>query len=611
MRGLFISVLAAGYLYGASEPQSILGEVAKLRQKYEECRQGQSAVLGIEPKLYQQCEAERKDATGKLNGYQSRIASLETQIKENNAALTRLETQSRDLNHELSQKIGIIKNMEQMLTSRDKQYREAVTQNESLRQNINTVKVSKIERESLKSALATLKEEKDELTRKLNKAVAAHPAADASVKLQTMQADLSKAQATIARLQSAPTQAVLAEKVVYKDRPVIQEKIVTKVVEPTEKIKALQSELSAAQTVIANLKSTSGAKVIYKDRVVTQEKVVYKDRPVIQEKVVYKDRPVVQEKIVTKVVEPTEKIKALQSELATAQTTIANLKNAPAKVVIKEKIVPQEKVVYQDRIVTQEKVVYKDRPVVQEKIVTKVVEPTEKIKALQSELATAQTTIANLKNAPAKVVIKEKIVPQEKVVYQDRIVTQEKVVYKDRPVIQEKVVYKDRPVVQEKIVTKVDESARRQIDKLSLELERQKSKLAKAVIPPQPKPVVVRAVAVAAPQTATKLTAKSVTVPESAKKTVPPVSAKPIASTSTPPAPKKRGSSAYRMATNAPIYTAPGGAQVDTWEERRSFTAGSPSNGWVHITGYFVNRVWTATREDENLWVKESDVIKR
>jgi hypothetical protein len=586
VRGLFISVLAAGYLYGASESQSILGEVAKLRQKYEECRQGQSAVLGIEPKLYQQCEAERKDASGKVKGYQSRIASLETQIKENNAALTRLETQSRDLNHELSQKTGIIKSMEQTLTSRDKQYREAVAQNESLRQNINTVKVSKIERESLKSALATLKEEKDELTRKLNKAVAAHPAADASVKLQTMQADLSKAQATIARLQSAPAQAVMQEKVVYKDRPVIQEKIVTKVVEPTEKIKALQSELSAAQTVIANLKSSSGAKVVYKDRIVTQEKVVYKDRPVIQEK------------IVTKVVEPTEKIKALQSELASAQTTIANLKNAPAKVVNKEKIVPQEKVVYQDRIVTQEKVVYKDRPVIQEKIVTKVVEPTEKIKALQSELASAQTTIANLKNALAKVVIKEKIVPQEKVVYQDRIVPQEKVVYKDRPVIQEK------------IVTKVDESARRQIDKLALELERQKSKLVKAVIPPQPKPAVVTAVAVAAPQ-ATKLTAKSVTVPESAKKVVVPIPPKPIAAAATTPAPKKGGSSAYRMASNAPIYTAPGGAQIDTWEERRSFTAGSPSNGWVHITGYFVNRVWTATREDENLWVKESDVIKR
>ena len=588
MRGLFISVLAAGYLYGASEPQSILGEVAKLRQKYEECRQGQSAVLGIEPKLYQQCESERKDATGKIKGYQSRIASLETQIKENNTALTRLVTQNRDVNHELSQKTGIIKSMEQTLTSRDKQYREAVAQNEILSQNINTVKVSKIERESLKSALATLKEEKDELTRKLNKAVAAHPAADASVKLQTMQADLSKAQATIARLQSAPTQSVLAEKVVYKDRPVIQEKIVTKVVEPTEKIKALQSELSAAQTVIANLKSSSGVKVVYKDRIVTQEKVVYKDRPVVQEK------------IVTKVVEPTEKIKALQSELASAQTTIANLKNAPAKVVIKEKIVPQEKVVYQDRIVTQEKVVYKDRPVVQEKIVTKVVEPTEKIKALQSELASAQTTIANLKNAPAKVVIKEKIVPQEKVVYQDRIVTQEKVVYKDRP------------VVQEKIVTKVDESARRQIDKLALELERQKSKLAKAAqTPPQTKPAVVAPVAVAAPQTATKLTAKSVTVPESAKKAVAPVLAKPITAAAITPAPKKGGSSAYRMASNAPIYSAPGGGQVDTWEERRSFTAGNPSNGWVHITGYFVNRVWTATREDENLWVKESDVIRR
>jgi len=76
--------------------------------------------------------------------------------------------------------------------------------------------------------------------------------------------------------------------------------------------------------------------------------------------------------------------------------------------------------------------------------------------------------------------------------------------------------------------------------------------------------------------------------------------------------PVKQGkSSAYRMASNAPIYNAPGGSVVDTWEERRSFTAGNPSGGWVHITGYFVNRVWQRTAEGENLYVRESDVIRR
>jgi hypothetical protein len=590
VRGLIISAVAAVYLYGASEPQNILGEVAKLRQKYEECRQGQSDV-GVEPKLYQQCEIERKESITKLKGYQSRIASLETQIQENNAALVRLQTQNRELSREASQKEGVVKSLEQTLTARDQKYREAVAQNEQMSQNINTVRVSKIERESLKNALVSAKEENERLEREFKKLASLHPEANAGMKLQTMQAELLKAQATITRLQSAPVQAVMQEKVVYKDCPVVQEKIITKVVEPTEKIKALQSELAASQTVIANLKNGSGVKVVYKDRIVTQEKVVYQDRPVVQEK------------IVTKVVEPTDKIKSLQNELTLAQTTIANLKNATPKVVVKEKIVPQEKVVYKDRIVTQEKVVYqdrpvvqekivyKDRPVVQEKIVTKIVEPTEKINALQSELVQAQATIANLKNAPAKVVIKEKIVPQEKVVYQDRIVMQEKVVYKDRPIE----------------VTKADDAARRQTDKLALEHERQQSAALKpAIVPltPQPKPVVV---AVVAPKP-TKLAAKSMEVPQSVNKVSTPTETKPIAAETTT---KKGKSSAYRMATNAPIYTAPGGSQADTWEERRSFTAGNPSNGWVHITGYFVNRVWTATKEDENLWVKESDVIRR
>ncbi|MDD5051414.1 MAG: hypothetical protein PHO27_01635 [Sulfuricurvum sp.] len=85
---------------------------------------------------------------------------------------------------------------------------------------------------------------------------------------------------------------------------------------------------------------------------------------------------------------------------------------------------------------------------------------------------------------------------------------------------------------------------------------------------------------------------------------------------STPPAPiikdtKKMINSAYRMAVEGIIYNAPNGDPVDKWEEHRSFTAGNPSEGWIHISGYFVNRVWTAPKEDEKLWVKESDVIRR
>ena len=72
-------------------------------------------------------------------------------------------------------------------------------------------------------------------------------------------------------------------KIVYKDRPVVQEKIVTKSVESNEKITVLQRELSSAQATITNLKSTS-SKPIVQEKIV--EKVVYKDRPIVSNKVV-------------------------------------------------------------------------------------------------------------------------------------------------------------------------------------------------------------------------------------------------------------------------------------------------------------------------------------
>lgn len=68
---------------------------------------------------------------------------------------------------------------------------------------------------------------------------------------------------------------------------------------------------------------------------------------------------------------------------------------------------------------------------------------------------------------------------------------------------------------------------------------------------------------------------------------------------------------AYRISGNAPIYNAPGGSQIDTWEDRRSFTAGHPNNGWIRISGYFVDRVWQPTAENEVLWVRERDTIRR
>ena len=383
---------------------------------------------------------------------------------------------------------------------------------------LHTQKVSAQERETLKRALEAAKADLAVAQKELKKAGGVkvvykdHPVdqekiittnVDSMQQIKSLQRDLATAQVTIANLQNAKMKTTandkIIEKVVYKDRPIVQEKIVEKVV---------YKDRTAPKVT---------EKVVYKDREVVKEKVVYKDRPVMQEKVVYKDRPIVQEKIVEKVV--------YKDRTAPKVTE---------KVVYKDREVVKEKVVYKDRPVIQEKVVYKDRPIVQEKIV-------------------------------------------EKVVYKDRPVIQEKVVYKDRPVVQEKivekVVYKESPVSVNKpktivkaeqtkqqpvkhqvnSVPAIDDQKRRQADKLALDTERKKS-ISDAVI-------------------------------------------------------KKSSPSAYRMATNATIYSAPNGTKADIWESGRSFTSGTSYDGWVKITGYFVNRVWQPASEE--LWVKESDVIRR
>lgn len=289
------------------------------------------------------------------------------------------------------------------------------------------------------------------------------------------------------------------------------------------------------------------------------------------------------EKIVTKVIEPTEKIKALQLQLNSANSRIAQLQSAPAKAPIQ-----QPTVIYKDRIVTQEKIVYKDRPV--EKVVEKVI----------------------YKERPTQ---KEKTV--EKVVYKDRIVTQEKIIYKDRPIekekVVEKIVYKDRPV--EKVVTKtvtvekpiVDENIRRKMDRLALDLERAKTlnlkltnDLAKATAK---RNVSMELPALPPIEPMAKRTAAKTVVAPAIKK-----EPKGVESTSSS---FKKSSGVYRMASNASIYNAQNGRVIDTWEARRSFTGSNAGNGWIHITGYFVNRVFQGVGEGENLWVKESDAIQR
>ena len=525
MRAILLSTLSALYLFGATEQSgSIVNEVAKLRQKYEECKAGQSSVLGIEPKVYAQCDKERKESTTKVRGYQSRITNLEAQIEQSYSELNRLKKRNTEVEREITQKRGVIQSLEQTLKTRDTNYRAEVERNQALSEQTNSAKVSRIERKNLTDSLNKAKFEIERLENVIAK----------TTKERTrLEQELTTARAQVDKFRNTKTPSVAAVQEVKKVAPQSDQ---------SGKIKALQTELTRANALITELQNSPKSSV--------------------------------QERVVTKVVEPTEKIVALQRELSAAQATIANLKKG-SKGAVQERIV--------------EKVVYRDRPVVTEKIVTKVVEPTEKIAALQRELSNAQTKLSNLKNNPSNTIVKEKIV--EKIVYKDRPVIQEKIV--------EKVVYKDRPIVQEKVVVKSDDATEKlnralqqKLAENEAQMEKLKAKTAK-LVPPKTTKMAAQSVAVA------EKTSKVLKVPESKA---------PVAVSSNSSG-KKSAPSAYRMASNAPVYSAPGGSVVDTWEERRSFTSGTANNGWIKITGYFVNRVWT--RADQELWVKESDVIRR
>ena len=168
---------------------------------------------------------------------------------------------------------------------------------------------------------------------------------------------------------------------------------------------------------------------------------------------------------------------------------------------------------------------------------------------------------------------------------------------------------------QEKMRTRIAdlETRLQSAQKRILELEGQKKNLSessKAV------PTVPPKLSLNPPATPPKVTAalqpKPLRVPEEPKKL--PKAHKDmheVRVSDSKPAEKVSGAYAYRMLKASSIYNAPNGSVVDTWEERRSFTAATASNGWIRISGYFVNRVWQPVRSEEALWVRESDTIRR
>jgi len=67
----------------------------------------------------------------------------------------------------------------------------------------------------------------------------------------------------------------------------------------------------------------------------------------------------------------------------------------------------------------------------------------------------------------------------------------------------------------------------------------------------------------------------------------------------------------FRLKNNAKIYNNfENPKYITTWDAGRSFTSNQKTtNGWVKITGYFIDRVWQPATQD--LWVEEKNVIQR
>jgi len=67
--------------------------------------------------------------------------------------------------------------------------------------------------------------------------------------------------------------------------------------------------------------------------------------------------------------------------------------------------------------------------------------------------------------------------------------------------------------------------------------------------------------------------------------------------------------SAFRANKSASIYSGLNGDVIKQWEKNTSFTSDTRTDSMIKITGYFVNRAWTASTKD--MWIKAQDATKR
>ncbi len=65
----------------------------------------------------------------------------------------------------------------------------------------------------------------------------------------------------------------------------------------------------------------------------------------------------------------------------------------------------------------------------------------------------------------------------------------------------------------------------------------------------------------------------------------------------------------YRVSQDSIIYSAIDGKEIDKWEKLTSFTSKLKINGWIKISGYFVNKKWR--KADKEMWIEVSHTLKR
>ncbi len=325
MRVIVASLVCASYLF-ANNINSVIEDVSKLRQKYDECvRQNEALLL----------------PSAKDDNYNKEINRLKEMIKTRVNTIDSLEAENKTIKKELTQKQGVITSLERSLTAKDEQLRKALADSQQYKKSSHNETISKAEREQLRKALLEAKSEKEKLEKSMGKNSKDVIALEGELKGAKSEIDrLKKEIASLKQAPKATPATSVVEKIVYKDNP--------KTLEYDKLIKSLQSELTTAEITIKNLRSSQSST---KEPV---EKIVYVDKPI--EKIIYRDKPV--EKIVEKVVyknSDNSRLKELEQELKVAKLTISrleNIKKSPEKIV--------EKVVYKDKII--EKVVYRDKP---------------------------------------------------------------------------------------------------------------------------------------------------------------------------------------------------------------------------------------------------------